>query len=81
MPDGSLTTLEMVVDYYDPGGNANPGLESTCPLLSCSLASAAGEAARPDSRRRSRSEVIGLTPCWRGRYVGQNDVLNYAILW
>ncbi len=28
MHDGSLATLEEVVDYYDRGGNANPGLES-----------------------------------------------------
>jgi cytochrome c peroxidase len=27
MHDGSLTTLEAVVDYYNRGGNANPGLD------------------------------------------------------
>jgi cytochrome c peroxidase len=27
MHDGSLATLEDVVDYYDRGGNANPGLD------------------------------------------------------
>jgi cytochrome c peroxidase len=26
--DGSLTTLEDVIDYYDRGGNANPGLDT-----------------------------------------------------
>ncbi len=26
--DGSLLTLQEVVDYYDRGGNANPGLDS-----------------------------------------------------
>lgn len=26
MHDGSLATLEDVVDYYDRGGNVNPGL-------------------------------------------------------
>lgn len=28
MHDGSLTTLEDVVEFYDKGGNANPGLDS-----------------------------------------------------
>jgi cytochrome c peroxidase len=28
MHDGSLATLEDVVDYYDKGGNPNPGLDS-----------------------------------------------------
>ena len=28
MHDGSLPTLEAVVDYYDRGGNANPGLDT-----------------------------------------------------
>ena len=27
MHDGSLATLEEVVDYYDRGGNPNPGLD------------------------------------------------------
>ena len=27
MHDGSLATLDAVVDYYDRGGNANPGLD------------------------------------------------------
>jgi cytochrome c peroxidase len=27
MHDGSLATLEDVVEYYDKGGNANPGLD------------------------------------------------------
>ena len=27
MHDGSLATLNEVVDYYDRGGNANPGLD------------------------------------------------------
>jgi cytochrome c peroxidase len=28
MHDGSLTTLDDVIDYYDRGGNANPGLDT-----------------------------------------------------
>ena len=28
MHDGSFGTLEEVVEYYDRGGNANPGLDS-----------------------------------------------------
>jgi cytochrome c peroxidase len=28
MHDGSLTTLEAVINYYDKGGNPNPGLDS-----------------------------------------------------
>ena len=28
MHDGSLATLEDVVDYYDRGGNSNPGLDT-----------------------------------------------------
>ena len=28
MHDGSLVSLEDVVDYYDRGGNANPALDS-----------------------------------------------------
>jgi len=28
MHDGSLTTLDEVIEYYDRGGNANPGLDS-----------------------------------------------------
>ncbi|MDO8681195.1 MAG: hypothetical protein Q7R30_21975 [Acidobacteriota bacterium] len=28
MHDGSLTTLGEVVDYYDSGGSASPGLDS-----------------------------------------------------
>ena len=27
MHDGSIATLEDVVDYYDGGGNRNPGLD------------------------------------------------------
>ena len=27
MHDGSLATLEDVIDYYDRGGNRNPGLD------------------------------------------------------
>jgi cytochrome c peroxidase len=27
MHDGSLVTLTEVVDYYDKGGNTNPGLD------------------------------------------------------
>ena len=28
MHDGSLETLEDVIEFYDKGGNANPGLDS-----------------------------------------------------
>ena len=28
MHDGSLSTLEDVIDYYDHGGNPNPGLDA-----------------------------------------------------
>jgi cytochrome c peroxidase len=28
MHDGSLTTLDEVIEYYDRGGNTNPGLDS-----------------------------------------------------
>jgi len=28
MHDGSLATLDEVIDYYDRGGNTNPGLDS-----------------------------------------------------
>ncbi len=37
MHDGSLTTLEEVVDYYDRGGNANPHLDSQIVRLGLSV--------------------------------------------
>lgn len=37
MHDGSLATLEDVVEHYDRGGNANPGLDSILRPIGLSL--------------------------------------------
>ena len=37
MHDGSIATLEAVVEYYDRGGNANPGLETLIHPLRLSI--------------------------------------------
>lgn len=37
MHDGSIATLEEVVDYYDRGGNANPYLDSDLRALSLAV--------------------------------------------
>jgi cytochrome c peroxidase len=38
MHDGSLATLEDVVEYYDRGGNRNPGLDAELHPLHLTLA-------------------------------------------
>jgi cytochrome c peroxidase len=38
MHDGSVTTLAQVVDYYDRGGNANPGLDAILRPIGLTLA-------------------------------------------
>ena len=35
MHDGSLVSLEEVVEYYDRGGNTNPALVPSCGPSSC----------------------------------------------